>query len=287
MKKQTQVSILRQKAISAGKIAEKKPSKTNFHRAALIAMALFCCLGFTGCKKEPEVVTLPTVQRQETTVPETTEAAEPEVPAETAPEHLGHPAEFYYGTWKASKVTLQDVTLSVDEWIKLGADQTIRDISIVFQDTGKFYLNDGTSGDWEAAENGVTIGDGGIPMKDDALVMDIDGTVLYLQKVSQDQTAPQAEAPAEETTADGLRPEFKQAMDSYESFYNEYIDLLNQYKANPTDFSILTKYMSMLSKLEEIDAAFKAWDSSDMTSEELKYYLEVSTRIQKKLVDLF
>ena len=26
---------------------------------------------------------------------------------------------------------------------------------------------------------------------------------------------------------------------------------------------------------------------SDMTSEELKYYLEVSTRIQKKLVDLF
>ena len=76
-------------------------------------------------------------------------------------------------------------------------------------------------------------------------------------------------------------------MDSYESFYNEYVDLLNQYMANPTDFSILTKYMSMLSKLEEIDTAFKAWDSSDMTSEELKYYLEVSTRIQKKLVDLF
>lgn len=188
MKKQTQVSISRRKAIPAGKTNEKKLSKTGFHRIALMAMALFCCLGFTGCKKESEVVTLPTVQRQETTVPETT--AVPETTKATEP-------------------------------------------------------------------------------------------------VVTEETAPQTEAPTEETTADGLRPEFKQAMDSYESFYNEYVDLLNQYKANPTDFSILTKYMSMLSKLEEIDTAFKAWDSSNMTSEELKYYLEVSTRIQKKLVDLF
>lgn len=256
-------------------------------RAAVCVLAVFCMAALCACKKEAPVTSLPTVQRQETTAPETTVATEPEVTEKATQEPTGHPAEFYYGTWKISKFKMQDITLSVDEWIKLGAKPSIRDFSIVFQDTGKFYFNDGTVGDWKAAENGVIIGDGGIPLQDDELVMDLDDTVLYLQKVSQDQTVPQTEAPTEETTASGLRPEFKQAMDSYESFYNEYVDLLKQYKANPTDFSILTKYMSMLSKVEEIDAAFKAWDSSDMTSEELKYYLEVSARIQKKLVDLF
>ena len=169
-------------AAKAGKVF-KETACGRARYAALCVLAVLCVLGLCACKKETPVTTLPTVQRQETTVPETTVVTEPEVTEEVTQEPKGHPAE--------------------------------------------------------------------------------------------------------ETTASGLRPEFKQAMDSYESFYNEYVDLLKQYKANPTDFSILTKYMSMLSKVEEIDAAFKAWDSSDMTSEELKYYLEVSTRIQKKLVDLF
>ena len=286
MKKSAWSRYYRQEAAKAGKASQGTAYRGGRY-AALCALAVLCMLGLCACKKETPVTTLPTVQRQETTAPETTAATEPEVTEEPTQEPKGHPAEFYYGTWKISKYTIRGVTLSVDEWIKLGADPSIRDCFIVFQDTGKCYLPDGTTGDWEADESGVSIDTVGIPAEDDMLVMDMDDRVLYLEKVSQDQTVPQTEAPTEETTASGLRPEFKQAMDSYESFYNEYVDLLNQYKANPTDFSILAKYMTMLSKLEEIDAAFKAWDSSDMTPEELKYYLEVSTRIQKKLVDLF
>ena len=182
-------------------------------RAAVCVLAVFCMAALCACKKEAPVTSLPTVQRQETTAPETTVATEPEVTEKATQEPTGHPAEFYYGTWKISKFKMQDITLSVDEWIKLGAKPSIRDFSIVFQDTGKFYFNDGTVGDWKAAENGVIIGDGGIPLQDDELVMDLDDTVLYLQKVSQDQTVPQTEAPTEETTASGLRPEFKQAME--------------------------------------------------------------------------
>ncbi len=267
-------------------ITQKMPHGWLRHTAVCV-LAVFCMAALCACKKEAPVTSLPTVQRQETEAPETTATTEPEVTEEATQNPKGHPAEFYYGTWKISKYKMRDVTLSVDEWLKLGANPWIRDFSMVFQDTGKFYFTDGTVGDWKAVENGVAIGTGGIPIEDDMLVVEVDGSAMYLEKVSQDQTIPQTEAPTEETTASGLRPEFKQAMDSYESFYNEYVDLLKQYKANPTDFSILTKYMSMLSQVEEIDAAFKAWDSSDMTSEELKYYLEVSARIQKKLVDLF
>lgn len=268
-------------------ITQKMPHGWLRH-AAVCLLAVFCMAALCACKKEAPVTSLPTVQRQETEAPKTTVATEPEATEEATQEPTGHPAEFYYGTWAISKFKMQDVTLSIDEWIKLGVDSSMRDACIVFQDTGKCYTNNGAVSNWKVAENGVVIdNDDKVLFQDDLLVMDTGDTVAYFKKVSQDQTVPQTEVPTEETTASGLRPEFKQAMDSYESFYNEYVDLLNQYKANPTDFSILTKYMTMLSKLEEIDAAFEAWDSSDMTSEELKYYLEVSTRIQKKLVDLF
>ena len=48
---------------------------------------------------------------------------------------------------------------------------------------------------------------------------------------------PPTEATAE--LIDGMRPEFKEAMDAYEAFYKEYCELLKKYTANPTDFSIL------------------------------------------------
>ncbi len=96
-------------------------------------------------------------------------------------------------------------------------------------------------------------------------------------------TAEPTEAPAEEST--GLRPEFKEAMDSYEAFYTEYCELLKEYKKSPTDMSVLTKYMNLMSKLTEMDEAFEKWESEDLNSEELKYYLDVNNRVLKMLTD--
>jgi len=90
----------------------------------------------------------------------------------------------------------------------------------------------------------------------------------------------------ETTAATGLRPEFKEAMDSYEAFYNEYCDLLKKYMNNPSDLSILTKYMSLMGKLSDMDEKFKAWESEDLNNEELKYYMDVNNRVMKKLLDV-
>lgn len=84
---------------------------------------------------------------------------------------------------------------------------------------------------------------------------------------------------------DGMRPEFKEAMDSYEAFYDEYCDLLKKYKENPTDTSLLSEYADMMQTLVDMDEKFKAWEDNDLNSEELKYYIEVSSRISKKLLD--
>lgn len=102
-----------------------------------------------------------------------------------------------------------------------------------------------------------------------------DGTVCYLEKISDDQTIPEpsAEPTTEPSAAAGLRPEFKEAMDSYEAFYTEYCDLLKKYMSNPSDLSILSKYMSLMGKLSDMDEKFEAWESEDLNSEELKYYI--------------
>ncbi|MEY8233618.1 leucine-rich repeat domain-containing protein [Oscillospiraceae bacterium 50-16] len=83
----------------------------------------------------------------------------------------------------------------------------------------------------------------------------------------------------------GIRPEFKEAMDSYEAFYDEYCAFMKQYSANPTDLTLLGKYTDMLSRLADMDEKFEAWESEDLSNEELKYYLEVSNRITAKLLD--
>lgn len=84
----------------------------------------------------------------------------------------------------------------------------------------------------------------------------------------------------------GMRRDFKSAMDSYEAFYDEYYEFMLEYKNNPTDLTLLSKYSELLIKAAEMDAAFKSWDENEMNDTELKYYLEVNNRIMQKLVDI-
>lgn len=83
---------------------------------------------------------------------------------------------------------------------------------------------------------------------------------------------------------DGMRPEFKEAMDSYEAFYEEYCELMEQYGDNPSDLSLLKKYTEFMTKAQEVEEKFNAWEG-DMNDAELKYYTEVSMRISQKLLE--
>ena len=87
-------------------------------------------------------------------------------------------------------------------------------------------------------------------------------------------------------SADGMRPEFKEAMDAYEAFYDEYCDFMVSYQKNPTDIKLIAQYGQLLTKMAEVNAAFEKWDKSDMNNEELKYYLEVSSRVMQRLTDI-
>lgn len=96
--------------------------------------------------------------------------------------------------------------------------------------------------------------------------------------------APETSKPAE-ADASGLRSDFKEAMDNYESFMNDYVDFMKKYQANPTDLSLITDYATYINKYNELSQSFEKWDSSDMNDAEKAYYLEVQTRVNNKLLE--
>lgn len=55
---------------------------------------------------------------------------------------------------------------------------------------------------------------------------------------------------------DGMRKDFKEAMDSYEAFMNEYCDFMEKYSKNPTDASLMADYMSYMSKYDDFIKKF-------------------------------
>lgn len=112
------------------------------------------------------------------------------------------------------------------------------------------------------------------------------------QNSTSQETEVDAATERSENTADtnaalnGIRPEFKEAMDAYEAFYDEYCDILQKYYNNPSDMALLVEYSNLMAKAVEMDEAFTKWESEDMSNEELKYYLEVNNRVMQKMVDI-
>lgn len=93
----------------------------------------------------------------------------------------------------------------------------------------------------------------------------------------------------EETSelVDGMRPEFKEAMDSYEAFFDEYVAFMEKYAASDgSDLTLLTDYADYMSKYADMMADFEAWDSEDMNTAETAYYIEVQSRISQKLLEV-
>ena len=83
----------------------------------------------------------------------------------------------------------------------------------------------------------------------------------------------------EVVVSSGIRPEFKEFMDSYESFYMGYYDLLDKMANDPGDLSILADYTKLTVEVAKWEEELGDWDEDDMNAEELEYYLGVTNRV--------
>ncbi len=86
--------------------------------------------------------------------------------------------------------------------------------------------------------------------------------------------------------ASGLRKDFKQAMDSYEAFMDEYIAFIMKYNnSNKAAPEMIKDYAEYMKKLAEMGSAFEKWESNNLNKEESKYYVEVQMRVNQKLMN--
>lgn len=104
--------------------------------------------------------------------------------------------------------------------------------------------------------------------------------------------APETEKAAEENKANdtqlvnGMRKDFKEAMDSYEAFMNEYVEFVKKYQSNPNDAKLLADYAKYMSKYTDMCDKFDKWENQNLNATEQAYYIDVQARVSKKLLEV-
>ena len=95
------------------------------------------------------------------------------------------------------------------------------------------------------------------------------------------------EEPAEEepSFSDGVTPEFKEAMDSYEAFFDEYCDFMQTMAEDPTDMTVLLRYADFMSQYADTMEKLDAIDETELSPADDAYYIEVMARINVKLLE--
>ena len=83
-----------------------------------------------------------------------------------------------------------------------------------------------------------------------------------------------------------IRPEVKDFLDSYEGFMDEYAAFMERYEnADAGDLAaMMGDYASFMSRYADFAEKLEAMDESELTTAELAYYMEVTSRTSQKLL---
>ncbi len=105
------------------------------------------------------------------------------------------------------------------------------------------------------------------------------------------ETESPTKAPTEKPTSkpnaiseNTIRPEIKEAIDSYEEFYDQYVEFMK--KLDMSDASMLMESVKMMEKLAEMEKKWDEINEMELTTAETKYLLDASIRIEKKSLEL-
>lgn len=106
------------------------------------------------------------------------------------------------------------------------------------------------------------------------------------EKTQEAQAEVSQSAPQEkEAASDGIRPEFREAMDAYEIFFDDYYDFCVKYSQSKDDMSMMMDYLNWMTESTETMEKFNEIDQESLTPAEDAYYLEVLLRIEKRSLE--
>ena len=103
-------------------------------------------------------------------------------------------------------------------------------------------------------------------------------------KEAQAETS-QSAPPKEETASDGIRPEFKESMDAFEKFFDDYYDFCVKYSKAEDTTSMMMDYLTWMTDYAETMEKIDEIDEESLTPAEDAYYLEVMLRIEKRSLE--
>ena len=90
------------------------------------------------------------------------------------------------------------------------------------------------------------------------------------------------------STIDGVDPDLKAFLDSYEDFVDEYVDFMKKYLENPNNaLSMLGDYTKIMTKYEDFAAKIEKYDEKQMSTADAKYYLDVVNKCNKKMLEMY
>ena len=96
-----------------------------------------------------------------------------------------------------------------------------------------------------------------------------------------------ANSAANAAQSGSVDPQLKAFLDSYEAFVDEYVAFMKRYKADPNNaVAMLDDYSKMMAKYVDFADKVNQYDSKSMSAADAKYYLEVTTRCSKKLLEV-
>lgn len=87
-------------------------------------------------------------------------------------------------------------------------------------------------------------------------------------------------------TSEGIRPEFKEILDGYEAFMNEYCEFMKKYTTSDDVLSMAMDYAQMMQKEIEWIDKIEDLEDTEMNEAEAKYYTEVILRVEQKLLEV-
>lgn len=100
------------------------------------------------------------------------------------------------------------------------------------------------------------------------------------------ESEPETEKPKKEESSESeeVSSSFKETMDEYEEFMDKYVDFMKSYDAN--DVTMLSEYTELLSQYNTYMDKVSKIDEDSLSSADLAYYLDVTNRVNKKLLEV-
>ena len=86
--------------------------------------------------------------------------------------------------------------------------------------------------------------------------------------------------------ADGVSPDVKEALDSYEAFMDEYVEFMQRYNESGNSSQMMVDYLNYLQKYTDLAAKIEKMDTDSMSSADYAYYIEVTSRVAQKLINV-